>query len=55
MLAADLAAGRLAAPFPTITVPRSGYVALVPNDADKSPTLAALVDWLAAEGLASTE
>ena len=50
VLAADLSEGRLVSPFPEIIVPRPGYVALVPNDADKTPTLAAFVDWLVAEG-----
>lgn len=50
VLTADLADGSLVAPFPAIVVPRPGYVALVPNDADKTPTLAAFVDWLIAEG-----
>lgn len=50
VLAAEVAAGRLVAPFPDIFVPRTGYVALVPNDADKTQTLAAFVDWLVAQG-----
>ncbi|KQP05816.1 LysR family transcriptional regulator [Methylobacterium sp. Leaf99] len=50
VLSGDLATGRLVAPFPEIVVPRPGYVALVPNDADKTSTLAAFVDWLMAEG-----
>ena len=50
VLATDLAEGRLVAPFAAVTVPRPGYVALVPNDTDKTPTLAAFVDWLVAEG-----
>lgn len=45
-----LAARRLIAPFPAISVPRSGYVALVPFDAHKSPTLHAFVEWLVSEG-----
>ncbi len=53
VLAADLSGDRLVAPFPTITVQRPGYVALVPNDADKSPSLTAFVDWLVAEGAAA--
>ncbi|MFC6048851.1 LysR substrate-binding domain-containing protein, partial [Methylobacterium hispanicum] len=48
VLSGDLAAGRLVAPFPEIVVPRPGYVALVPNDADKTPTLTAFIDWLVA-------
>ncbi|WP_158808245.1 LysR substrate-binding domain-containing protein [Beijerinckia sp. L45] len=50
VLSADLAEGHLVAPFPHITVPRSAYVALVPNDVDKTPTLSAFVRWLLAEG-----
>ncbi len=52
VLHADLAAGRLLAPFPAITVPRTGYVALVPLDADKSSVLSGFVEWLVAEGAA---
>ncbi len=50
VLQADLAAGRLVAPLPTITVPRKSYVALVPFDADKTSSLTAFIDWLIAEG-----
>jgi LysR family transcriptional regulator, glycine cleavage system transcriptional activator len=50
VLAADLAAGRLVASLPKITVPRLGYVALIPFDADKTPSLTAFIDWLIAEG-----
>lgn len=50
VLSGDLASGRLVAPFPEIAVPRPGYVALVPNDADKTSTLTAFVDWLVATG-----
>lgn len=50
VLARDAAAGRLVLPFPAIRVPRTGYVALVPIDADKSPSLRALIDWLVSEG-----
>jgi LysR family glycine cleavage system transcriptional activator len=45
-----VAAGRLAAPFPEIRVDRAAYFALTPFDADKSPALTALIDWLVAEG-----
>ncbi|GAN77080.1 LysR substrate-binding domain-containing protein [Acidisphaera rubrifaciens] len=54
VLQADLAAGRLVAPLPDIAVPRRGYVALVPFDADKTPSLTAFVEWLVAEGDASS-
>jgi DNA-binding transcriptional LysR family regulator len=50
VLEADLAAGRLLAPFRTITVPRKSYVALVPFDADKTSTLTRFIEWLIAEG-----
>jgi DNA-binding transcriptional LysR family regulator len=50
LLDADLRAGRLVAPLPDITVPRSGYVALIPFDADKTAPLTGFVDWLVAEG-----
>jgi LysR family transcriptional regulator, glycine cleavage system transcriptional activator len=49
VLQADIALGRLVAPFPTIRVPRTGYVALIPFDADKTPVLASFIDWLVAE------
>jgi LysR family glycine cleavage system transcriptional activator len=50
LLAGDLAAGRLVTPLPDIQVPRTGYVALVPFDADKTAPLKDFVDWLVAEG-----
>jgi LysR family glycine cleavage system transcriptional activator len=50
VLQADLAAGRLLAPFPAITVPRRNYVALIPFDADKTSTLTRFIEWLIAEG-----
>jgi LysR family glycine cleavage system transcriptional activator len=50
LLDADRAAGRLIAPLADITVRRTGYVALVPFDADKSAPFKAFVDWLVEEG-----
>ncbi|MDR3460928.1 MAG: LysR substrate-binding domain-containing protein [Beijerinckiaceae bacterium] len=50
VLEADITAGRLLAPFPKITVPRQGYVALVPFDVDKTSSLTAFLEWLKAEG-----
>ena len=50
VLQADLTAGRLLAPFPTITVPRKSYVALIPFDADKTSSLTRFIEWLIAEG-----
>ena len=52
VLAGDVDAGRLLTPFPDILVPRSGYVALVPFDAEKAPVLTGFVDWLIEEGAA---
>ncbi len=50
VLQGDLTAGRLLAPFPTITVPRKSYVALIPFDADKTSSLTRFIEWLIAEG-----
>jgi LysR family glycine cleavage system transcriptional activator len=50
VLQTDLATGRLVAPFATITVPRQGYVALIPFDADKTSSLTGFIEWLIAEG-----
>jgi DNA-binding transcriptional LysR family regulator len=50
VLQADLAAGRLLTPFPTISVARTGFVALIPFDANKTPSLTSFIDWLIAEG-----
>lgn len=49
VLQTDIVAGRLITPFPAITVPRTGYIALIPFDADKTPALTRFVDWLIAE------
>lgn len=54
VLNGELQAGRLIAPLPEIQVPRSGYVALVPFDADKSAPLKSFVEWLVAEGKHTT-
>jgi DNA-binding transcriptional LysR family regulator len=50
LLDADLGSGRLLTPLPDIKVPRTGYVVLVPFDADKTAPLKGFVDWLVAEG-----
>ena len=50
ILAGDVAGGRLMTPFPEIILARTGYVALVPFDADKTASLTAFVEWLVAEG-----
>jgi DNA-binding transcriptional LysR family regulator len=49
ILRTDVAAGRIVTPFPEITVPRAGYVALIPFDANKSLALTGFMDWLTAE------
>ncbi|MCG5238467.1 LysR substrate-binding domain-containing protein [Azospirillum doebereinerae] len=49
VLQADLDSGRLVAPFPAILVPRTGYVALIPFDANKTSSLTRFIDWLVAE------
>ncbi len=49
VLQADLASGRLVTPFPSILMPRAGYVALIPFDANKTSSLSAFIDWLVAE------
>jgi LysR family transcriptional regulator, glycine cleavage system transcriptional activator len=48
----NIVAGRLLTPFPAIQVQRTGYVALVPFDANKTSALTSFIDWLVAEGLA---
>ncbi len=50
VLQADVTAGRLLTPLPTLAVARRGYVALVPFDADKTSSLARFIEWLKAEG-----
>ncbi len=49
MLEIDVAAGRLMAPLPDITVPRTGYVAIIPRQADAGGLSAGFVDWLVGE------
>jgi len=50
VLQSDLDAGRLLTPFEKITVPRTGYVALIPFDAEKTSSLQTFLDWLIREG-----
>jgi LysR family transcriptional regulator, glycine cleavage system transcriptional activator len=50
VLQTDVAAGRLLTPFSTILVPRTGYVVLIPFDANKTAVLTNFIDWLVAEG-----
>lgn len=49
MLDIDIANGRLMTPLPEIRVPRTGYVALVPPQADAGKLVAGFVDWLVGE------
>ena len=51
VLTSDVATARIVLPFPEILMPRTGYVALVPFDADKTTSLAAFIEWLVAEGI----
>jgi LysR family glycine cleavage system transcriptional activator len=50
VLQADLDAGRLLTPFEKIFVARTGYVALIPFDAEKTSFLQTFLDWLIQEG-----
>jgi DNA-binding transcriptional LysR family regulator len=49
MLEIDIAGGRLMTPLPDIRVPRTGYVAIIPREADAGNHVASFVDWLAGE------
>jgi LysR family transcriptional regulator, glycine cleavage system transcriptional activator len=49
MLDIDIASGRLMTPLPDIRVPRTGYVAIIPRQADAGDLLVDFVDWLAGE------
>jgi LysR family glycine cleavage system transcriptional activator len=46
MLSIDIAAGKLATPLSEIQVRRTGYVALVPVNANRISILSAFADWL---------
>lgn len=50
MLEIDVASGKLATPLAHIQVRRTGYVAVMPEHADRVPILGSFVDWLAQEG-----
>jgi hypothetical protein len=45
-----LDAGLLLMPFEKISVRRTGYVALIPFDAEKTSSLQTFLDWLIKEG-----
>lgn len=50
MLSIDITAGKLAMPLPEIQVRRTGYVAVVPDHAERAPILRDFVEWLVALG-----
>jgi DNA-binding transcriptional LysR family regulator len=49
MLEIDITGGRLMTPLPEIRVPRTGYVAIMPRQADAGNLFAGFVDWLVGE------
>jgi DNA-binding transcriptional LysR family regulator len=49
MLEIDIASGRLMTPLPDIRVPRTGYVAIIPRQADAANPFDGFVDWLVGE------
>lgn len=49
MLQIDLANGRLMTPLPSIRVPRTGYVAVIPRKSEAEGPAATFVNWLAGE------
>lgn len=53
-VAADLASGRLVAPFPERTVPAQGFYVLHAARPSPGPELRAFCDWLESEGRAAT-
>lgn len=55
MLDIDIASGRLMTPLPDIRVPRTGYVAIVPRQANFGGAVGGFVDWLVDEAQRSEE
>ena len=53
LVADDLAAGRLVAPFPAVSLPARGYHAYVPEAQAADPAIAAFCAWLQEAGQAS--
>lgn len=49
LLEIDIARGNLMMPLPELRVPRTGYIALHPRQADPARLLSGFVDWLAGE------
>jgi LysR family glycine cleavage system transcriptional activator len=52
LVADDITAGRLVAPFPAISLPARSYHAYVPDTQAADPAIAVFCTWLQAEGLA---
>lgn len=50
LIPADIAAGRLVAPFPALSLPARSYCAYVPARAARDPRNVAFCDWLEAQG-----
>lgn len=49
MLEIDIASGRLMTPLPGIRVQKTGYVAIIPREADAGGMFAGFIDWLASQ------
>ena len=49
MLEIDISRGNLTTPLPDIRVPRTGYIAIFPRQADPANLFSDFVDWMAAE------
>ena len=49
MLDIDITSGRLMTPLPDIRVPRTGYVAIIPRQAEPGNLVTGFVDWLVGE------
>ncbi|MFG1192640.1 LysR substrate-binding domain-containing protein [Xanthobacter flavus] len=48
-LAIDIASRRLTTPLPDILFPRTGYVSIIPQQAESGKHAASFVDWLVGE------
>lgn len=53
LVADDLAAGRLIAPFPAISLPARSYFAYTPADSEDGSPTAMFCDWLERQGISS--
>lgn len=50
LLEFDVTNGKLMTPLPDLRVPRTGYVAITPRQADPGHMIGSFIDWLVAEG-----